>query len=58
MSGYDKYRRMCGRKKAYATEELAMSAGNKWHQRPYECPCCGKWHLTSKLKTTKGENHE
>jgi hypothetical protein len=48
VNGFRSYIRGCARKKAFRTEEEAMNAGRKWKQRPYECPACGKWHLTKK----------
>lgn len=43
----------CGKKTAYASEELAQKAAeahNRWKQRsydvePYPCVFCGQWHV-------------
>jgi hypothetical protein len=45
--------RTCGKKQAYATEELAGAAAaahNRWTERrhdvePYPCAFCGSWHV-------------
>lgn len=45
--------RMCWRKLSYPTEMGALKASMMVRERygsvqyPYECPLCGKWHLTS-----------
>lgn len=41
----DRYQ-MCTRKRRYRTEDQARAV-NKG-QRPYKCPHCQGWHLTSK----------
>lgn len=50
--------RMCTSKTAYNTEEIATDgAFAVWKSsidapmmRPYECPHCGKWHLSRSKK--------
>lgn len=45
--------RTCGKKQAYASEELAGAAAaahNRWSERqhdvePYPCAFCGSWHI-------------
>lgn len=45
--------RSCGTKIAYQSEDEAMSSAARYSRRTvgllraYECPYCGKWHLTS-----------
>lgn len=58
MNGYAKYRRMCGRKRPFNTEQQALNAGRKYKQRAYECPCCGKWHLTSKPESRERDEQD
>jgi hypothetical protein len=49
------YVRMCARKRKFKSEDRAMRQGKKWHQRAYECPCCGQWHLTSQVDAEVSE---
>lgn len=42
--------RMCGRKKAYDKRKNAARIAGKHGHRVYECPICGKYHITSKEK--------
>lgn len=37
----------CLRKKAYDGRSDADAAAERYSQEPYECPVCGRWHLTS-----------
>jgi hypothetical protein len=39
---------MCWGKKKFATEKLARDAHGT--HRPYHCPHCGQWHLTSQVE--------
>ena len=47
----------CDKKKVYLTEEKARRAAVEeqrtfggFRKRPYRCPCCGGWHLTSRQR--------
>lgn len=45
----------CLEKEWYRTEEEAAAHGAKWGYRPYECPVCGRWHLTKNREREEGE---
>jgi hypothetical protein len=50
---YQKYVRMCARKKRFRTEAEAQNVGLKLGQRAYECSCCGGWHNTKAPETER-----
>jgi hypothetical protein len=39
--------RVCKRKRVFETEGEAATSGRAMALRPYRCPRCHKWHLTS-----------
>lgn len=46
--------RMCGSKRAYGSKGAALAAASKasrdsrtGYLKPYLCPYCGRWHLSS-----------
>lgn len=41
---------MCSRKAAFKYERKAQEKAAKYGYRAYQCPICGKWHLTSDVK--------
>jgi hypothetical protein len=36
--------KMCYAKRAFVSREAAEKSG----LRPYKCPCCGYWHITTR----------
>ena len=47
IGGQRKYR-MCTGKTAYSIDQ-AKHVAMLFNQRKYECPICGRWHLTKNL---------
>ena len=46
---------ICQRKARYATEEAALDVASRapFPLRPYRCPLCRRYHLTSRTKGMK-----
>lgn len=40
--------RMCVGKRRYPDRRTAKRCGSPYGHRPYRCPICGRWHLTSR----------
>lgn len=41
-------------KRIYHTEEAAKVVAERNHQRAYQCPHCGFWHLTRRPRGKRG----
>jgi hypothetical protein len=47
--------KMCSNKRRYESSQAARFFGDVRGQRPYRCPVCGGWHLTTlKVKRRRG----
>lgn len=44
---------MCRGKRSFSTWQQAKDVGQAYGHRPYRCPKCGKWHLSSDAKSAR-----
>lgn len=47
---------ICKSKYAYLSKSGAKKHGGQLGNRPYKCPICRLWHLTSQKKTERAKN--